>query len=269
MFGHRPPLWKPGAFRRRLKALSSIRGSPTKLAFPIGVHHVQGMLRLIGLSPVQRRNVVLVACGTVMCARPCEVPSVQACDVHWGVDAAFHSRYEDGVGIKVKKRKNDTARRGLMTRVPGSHLQRMMMAYSQMQRSDISPRCTMPVLSAVLSEGRATAGSGAAATRQRGRCAGGDDTSERDGRYQVGDGDALRGFTAVQRQVHATRRPHQQQLSNPRLRYAARPAAAWAGSAPRSTTILYATPPAHGAGGGRRPSPFGRAPRRCRSFSHL
>ena len=142
MFGHRPPLWEPGAFRRRLKALSSIRGSSTKLAFPIGVHHVQGMLRLIGLSPVQRRNVVLVACGTVMCARPCEVPSVQACDVHWGVDAAFHSRYEDGVGIKVKKRKNDTARRGLMTRVPGSHLQRMMMAYSQEQRLNISPRCT-------------------------------------------------------------------------------------------------------------------------------
>ena len=42
MFGHRPPFWEPGAFRRRLKALSSIRGSPTKLAFPIGVHHVSG-----------------------------------------------------------------------------------------------------------------------------------------------------------------------------------------------------------------------------------
>lgn len=144
MFGHRPPLWEPGAFRRRLKALSSIRGSPTKLVFPIGVHHMQAMLRLIGLSPVQRRNVVLVACGTVMCARPCEVPSVQTCDVHWGVDAAFHERYEDGVGMKVKKRKNDTARRGIMTRVPGSHLQRMMKAYAQEQRLIISPRCTKP-----------------------------------------------------------------------------------------------------------------------------
>jgi len=59
-----------------------------------------------------------------------------------GNDAAFHARYEDGMGIKVKKRKNDTAGRGLVTRVPGSHLQRVMMAYSQEQRLDISPRCT-------------------------------------------------------------------------------------------------------------------------------
>jgi hypothetical protein len=29
-----------------------------------------------------------------------------------GDDAAFHARYEDGMGIKVKKRKNDTARSG-------------------------------------------------------------------------------------------------------------------------------------------------------------
>ena len=59
-----------------------------------------------------------------------------------GDDAAFHARYKDGMGIKVKKRKNDTAGRGLVTRVPGSHLQRVMMAYSQEQRLDISPRCT-------------------------------------------------------------------------------------------------------------------------------
>jgi hypothetical protein len=72
-------------------------------------------------------------------------------------------------------------------------------------------------LSAVLSEGRAMVGSCAAATRQRGRCAGGNDTPECDRGHQVCDGDALRGLTAVQRQVHATRRPHQQ-LSMPRYR---------------------------------------------------
>ena len=58
MFGHRPPLWAPGAFRRRLKALSSLQGSPTKLVYPIGVHHVQAMTRLIGLSAVQKRTTV-------------------------------------------------------------------------------------------------------------------------------------------------------------------------------------------------------------------
>ena len=84
MFGHRPPLWAPGAFRRRLKALSSLQGSPTKLVYPIGVHHVQAMTRLIGLSAVQKRNVILVAVGTVMCTRPSEPASVQTCDVHWG-----------------------------------------------------------------------------------------------------------------------------------------------------------------------------------------
>ena len=95
---------------------------------------------VIGISPTQRRNVVLLACGTVMCARSCEVPSVQACDVHWGIDAAFHARYENGMGIKVKKRENDTARRGLMTRVPRSHLQHMMMTYSQERLLYVSPR---------------------------------------------------------------------------------------------------------------------------------
>jgi hypothetical protein len=78
-------------------------------------------------------------------------------------------------------------------------------------------RRPLPVLSAVLSEGRATAGLCAAATRQRGRCAGGNDTPECDRGHQVCDGDALRGLTAVQRQVHATRRSHQQ-LSMPRYR---------------------------------------------------
>ena len=144
MFGHRPPLWEPGAFRRRLKALSSIRGSPTKLVFPIGVHHMQAMLRLIGLSPVQRGNVVLVACGTVMCARPCEVPSVQTCDVHWGVDAAFHVRSVDGVGMKVKKMKNDTARRVIMTRVPRSTLTPMVMAFAPGRRRTLSSLRTNP-----------------------------------------------------------------------------------------------------------------------------
>jgi len=144
MFGHRPPLWAPGAFRRRLKALSSLQGSPTKLVFPIGVHHVQAMTRLIGLSAVQKRNVILVAVGTVMCARPSEPTSVQTCDVHWGVDAAFHARYEDGVGVKVRKRKNDTGRRGIMTRIPGGSLQRMMRQYALEQQLVVSPRCTKP-----------------------------------------------------------------------------------------------------------------------------
>ena len=136
MFGHRPPFWEPGAFRRRLKALSSIRGSPTKLAFPIGVHHVSGHATP---SLVSARCSGTTSCwlhaevssGTAICAHPCEVPSVQACNVRWGVDAAFHVQYEDGVGMRVKKRKNHTARHGLLTRVPASHLQRMMMTYSQ------------------------------------------------------------------------------------------------------------------------------------------
>jgi len=142
MFGHQPPLWQPGAFRRRLKALSSIHGCPTKLVFPIGVHHIKAMLRLIGLSPLQQRNVILVAVGTVMCARPCEMPALQVCDVHWGVHAAFHSMFSDGIGLKVKKRKNDVERRGLMTRVPAGLLQRFMLAYVQEQRLMVNPRCT-------------------------------------------------------------------------------------------------------------------------------
>ncbi len=81
MFGHRPPLWEPGAFRRRLKALSLIRGSPTKLVFPIGVHHVQGMLRLhwsqLGAAAQRRAGCMR---NRHMCA-PMQIPSVQACNV--------------------------------------------------------------------------------------------------------------------------------------------------------------------------------------------
>ena len=70
------------------------------MVFPIGVHHVQAMTRLIGLNAVQKRNAILVAVGTVMCARPSEPANVQTCDVHWGFDAVSHARYADGVGLR-------------------------------------------------------------------------------------------------------------------------------------------------------------------------
>ena len=198
MFGHRPPLWAPGAFRRRLKALASIQGAPTRLVFPIGVHHVQAMLRLIGLTPKERRNVILVVSGTVMCARVSEPTRVQTCDVHWGVDACFDAQYEEGIGIKIRKGKTDTGRRGLMTRVPPSTLQRRMREYAIEQGLHVHPRCTKsnhpgakcPFLPTVLPKGPSA---GAAfCTNRRAEYASGDDPTKRNGRGQVRDGYAGR-----------------------------------------------------------------------------
>jgi hypothetical protein len=48
------------------------------------------------------------------------------------------------VGVKVRKRKNDTGRRGIMTWIPGGSLQRMMRQYALEQQLAVSPRCTKP-----------------------------------------------------------------------------------------------------------------------------
>ena len=65
-FGLEPPLGEPGAFRRGIKALSSLRSPPSKFLFPMGRRHIRALLRLVGLTWTQKRNVLLVVTGTVM-----------------------------------------------------------------------------------------------------------------------------------------------------------------------------------------------------------
>jgi hypothetical protein len=50
VFGCAPPLaLRGGDFSRFSKAVASVKGMPSLLIFPIGTHHVQSMLELVGL----------------------------------------------------------------------------------------------------------------------------------------------------------------------------------------------------------------------------
>jgi hypothetical protein len=86
---------------------------PSRLIFPIGVHHIRSMLDLVGLTIVQRRDMLICVVGTVMCLRVNEVDQLQICDVMWYLDAAFHAKYRNTFAYK---RKQDTARKGLYPR---------------------------------------------------------------------------------------------------------------------------------------------------------
>ena len=142
MFGHEPPLSEPGAFRRGIKALSSLRGQPSKLIFPLGRRHIKALLDLVGLTWTQRRNVLLVVTGTTMCARVSELAGLRICNVFPSLDAPYDPQYQGGIGIKIVKRKNDTKRRGIMTRIPPGPFAERLLRWIQEEELARHPRCT-------------------------------------------------------------------------------------------------------------------------------
>jgi hypothetical protein len=143
LFGHTPPLSEPGAFRRGIKALSSLRGQPSKLVFPLGRRHVKALLNLIGLTWTQKRNVLLVVTGTTMCARVSEPANLRICNVFLDLDAPYDPQYLGGIGLKIVKRKNDTKRRGIMTRIPPGPFADRITAWIAEEELVRHPRCTL------------------------------------------------------------------------------------------------------------------------------
>jgi hypothetical protein len=86
IFGYTPPsplALRGGDFSRFSKAVASVKGMPSRLNFPIGVHHIQQLLELIRLTIIQRRDMLICVVGTVMCLRVNEVGQLQICDVLW------------------------------------------------------------------------------------------------------------------------------------------------------------------------------------------
>ena len=142
MFGYEPLLSEPGAIRRGIKALSSLRGQPSKLIFPLGRRHIKALLDLIGLTWTQRRNVLLVVTGTTMCARVSEPAGLRICNVFPSLDAPYDPQYQGGIGIKIVKRKNDTKRRGIMTRIPPGPFAERLLRWIQEEELTRHPRCT-------------------------------------------------------------------------------------------------------------------------------
>ena len=141
MTGHVPPLARPMLFRRMVKALASVRGSPGRLIFPTSAEHVQALLRMTGLSVNQR-----VGCWQYVWNRPLRTswraggpPDMQ---LAWGLDQAFGPENAEGAGVRVRKRKSDTGRRGLCTRVPPGILLERLRWWIREQGLEVSPFCT-------------------------------------------------------------------------------------------------------------------------------
>jgi hypothetical protein len=116
-FGFALPLGGPGDFKRLYKAVAAVKGTPSKLIFSIGLHHLKRLLELVGLTVCQERDVLACILGTVVCLRVVEVAFLQICDFLWDHDAAFHEMYIGTVAVHVYRRKQDTARKGLYARV--------------------------------------------------------------------------------------------------------------------------------------------------------
>jgi hypothetical protein len=116
---------------------------PSRLIFPIGVHHIRSMLELVGLTITQRRDMLMCVLGTVMCLRVNEVDQLQirVCDVIWYLDAAFHAKYQNTFACRLYKRKQDTARKGLYPRA-GAAVADRLRAYTFQLGIAVSAHCT-------------------------------------------------------------------------------------------------------------------------------
>jgi len=142
VFGYAPPLaLRGGDFSRFSKAVASVKGMPSRLIFPIGTHHIQSMLELVGLTIAQRRDTLMCVLGTVMCLRVNEVDQLQICDVLWYLDKNFHVKYKNTIACRVYKRKQDTARKGLYPRA-GSAVADRLRAYIFRMGIAVSAHCS-------------------------------------------------------------------------------------------------------------------------------
>jgi hypothetical protein len=114
---------------------------PSCLIFPIGVHHIQQLLELVGLTIVQRRDMLICVVGTVMCLLVNEVDQLQICDVLWYFDAAFHAKYQNTLACRLYKHKQDTARKGLYPRA-GAAVADRLRAYTNHLGLAVSANCS-------------------------------------------------------------------------------------------------------------------------------
>jgi hypothetical protein len=128
-------------FSRFSKAVASVKGMPSRLIFPIGVHHIQRLLDLVGLTIAQWRDMLICVVGMIMCLRVNEVDQLQICDVLWYLDAAFHAKYQNTFACRLYKRKQDTARRGLYPKA-GAAVADRLQAYTNHLGLAVSANCS-------------------------------------------------------------------------------------------------------------------------------
>jgi hypothetical protein len=146
-FGFAPPLSGKLEFKRMMKAVGSLQGTPRRQIMPLSRRMLRRLMRLKGLTPAQNRNVLVTVLGTQLCCRVGELKRMQICDFLPGFDATFHPKYHGSAAFRIRKRKQDQLRRGLYPRVlPGSRsdlctVQRLK-AMLQAKGVRVAPDCT-------------------------------------------------------------------------------------------------------------------------------
>lgn len=146
-FGLAFPFSSQGEFSRMCKAVAAVVGTPSRIIFPIGAHHVQRMLELIGLTDEQTRSVLMTCAGTLLSSRVVEVSFFQPCDFLWELDKLFHDQYEGTTAVHVYRRKQDTGRRGLWPRIGRSRraewdIVSRLQKHAEKYCLEVSPLCT-------------------------------------------------------------------------------------------------------------------------------
>ncbi len=116
-YGFRPPLSQKFEFRNLSKAIVSLKGTPKRLFFPVTKEHLRKMMRLQNLTAAQERAMIITSTGTQLCCRVSEVRNFQVCDFLKDHDTDFSPEYRGCAAFRIRKRKQDTRRRGLYPRV--------------------------------------------------------------------------------------------------------------------------------------------------------
>ena len=120
-YGFVPPLNGKMEFKRLMKAVGSLQGTPRRQIMPLTRRMLRRLLRLKGLTRAQNRNVLITVLGTQLCCRVGELKRLQVCDFLQGYDAQYSRRYKRAAAFRIRKRKQDQLRRGLYPRLlPGS-----------------------------------------------------------------------------------------------------------------------------------------------------
>jgi hypothetical protein len=146
-FGHPLPLGGPGDFRRLYKAVSAVKGAPSRVIFPIGSHHMKRMMELLGLSSTQERDMFMCCTGTALNCRVVEVTFFRICDFLWDHDAPYHEKYLGTAAVRIYRRKQDTGRKGHLPRLGRANnvewdLVLRLRRYAERHNLEVSTECS-------------------------------------------------------------------------------------------------------------------------------
>ena len=102
-FNHPLLLRGAGDFRRLFKAVALVKGTPSKLFFPTGIHHIRSILELVYLTACQERNILVCVLGVVLVCRVIELAELQICDMLWDHDADYHIIFLGTLAVHISK----------------------------------------------------------------------------------------------------------------------------------------------------------------------